>query len=155
MRDFLAAAVIGLLFGLGLTVAAMIDPAKILSFLDVAALPDGIGNGGWDPSLALVMAAALGVTAAGYRLVLARRSPLLAPRFNLPTAQIIDRRLIGGSALFGIGWGLAGLCPGPAVAVAGIGGTDALLFLASMIAGMAIAWLWTRRAPRRTEENCV
>jgi uncharacterized membrane protein YedE/YeeE len=122
----------GLLFGAGLTVSQMIDPAKILNFLDVAGMPQG----NWDPSLALVMAGALIVTAVGYRRVLRRKAPLYAQSFNLPVRRDIDARLIAGSAVFGLGWGMVGLCPGPAIAGLATGNSKVLLFVFGMLAGM-------------------
>jgi uncharacterized membrane protein YedE/YeeE len=127
----LAAFATGLLFGLGLIVAGMADPAKVLNFLDIA--------GTWDPSLAFVMGGAVVVTLAGYRLVWRRPAPLLADRFDLPTATAIDARLIGGAVLFGAGWGLVGLCPGPAFVALGAGAPGAVLFVPAMLAGMALA----------------
>ncbi|KAA5803887.1 YeeE/YedE family protein [Alkalicaulis satelles] len=129
----LAALGAGLLFGLGLVISGMINPAKVLNFLDVA--------GSWDPSLAFVMGGALAVTAIGYRLVLPRGKPLFAERFALPAARQLDPRLIGGAALFGIGWGLAGFCPGPALSAAALGMAEVYIFLAAMLAGMA-GWRW-------------
>ena len=126
---------IGLLFGLGLLVAGMTNPTKVLAFLDVAAL----ARGAWDPSLALVMGGAIAVALPGYRLVLRRRGPLLAERFQLPTATTLDTRIVVGPALFGIGWGLAGLCPGPLLSTLAFGQGATLLFGAAMIAGMAAA----------------
>ncbi|WP_439594433.1 DUF6691 family protein [Falsiroseomonas sp.] len=126
---------IGLLFGLGLVVAGMSDPAKVLNFLDLAAIP----SGGWDASLAFVLAGAVAVTFLGYRLVLRRPRPLLAARFHLPTATAIDGRILAGPALFGIGWGLAGFCPGPALTALATGGWPAFIFTAAMLTGMAIA----------------
>lgn len=136
----------GLLFGAGLTVSRMINPAKILDFLDVA----GIARGAWDPSLALVMGAALFVTTIGYRLTLLRNSPLLAPTFALPTRKDIDLRLIVGSALFGLGWGMVGFCPGPALAALATGAGKAFLFVAAMLLGMGVhRLLFERVAPAR------
>jgi len=126
---------IGLVFGLGLVVAGMSDPAKVLDFLDVAA----IASGGWDASLAFVMAGAIAVALPGYRLVLRRRAPLLAGRFQLPTGSEIDAKVVAGPAIFGIGWGLAGICPGPAFALLASGGAAAGVFVAAMFAGMAAA----------------
>lgn len=117
----------GLLFGLGLTVSGMANPAKVLGFLDL------FGN--WDPSLAFVMAGALSVTAVGYRLVWRSKAPLLAERFHLPARRDIDARLVLGAVVFGVGWGLVGLCPGPALAALTVGGAPALMFLAAMLAG--------------------
>jgi uncharacterized membrane protein YedE/YeeE len=133
---------IGLVFGLGLVVAGMSNPAKVLNFLDLAA----ITTGGWDASLAFVMAGAIAVTFIGYRLVLRRRQPIFADRFHLPTATGLDARIVAGPAIFGIGWGLAGFCPGPALTALFTGGAPAWLFLAAMFAGMAGArWLAARR----------
>jgi hypothetical protein len=97
----------GLTFGLGLVISGLVNPAKVLNFLDLL--------GSWDPSLAFVMAAAVGVTFVGYKLAFRRPSPLLVDQFQLPVAKQIDRRLVIGPALFGIGWGLSGFCPGPAI----------------------------------------
>lgn len=133
MAVLLAAVVSGIVFGLGLAVSQMVDPAKVLAFLDVA--------GAWDPSLALVMAGAIAVTLPGYRLVLRGDHPAFAPRFALPMATAIDGRLIAGAALFGIGWGLVGLCPGPAIASLAYGVTGSLYFIAAMAAGMLLARL--------------
>jgi uncharacterized protein len=118
----------GLLFGLGLTVSGMINPAKVIGFLDLA--------GNWDPSLALVMVAALAVSLPAFRLILKQQAPLFAGKFSLPEKITIDAPLIGGAALFGIGWGLAGLCPGPALAAVASLNTSLLLFLAAMLGGM-------------------
>lgn len=118
----------GLVFGLGLVLAEMTNPAKVLAFLDLF--------GDWDPSLAFVMASALAVTALGYRLAWRRPAPLLAPEFQVPVATRIDRRLLIGATLFGAGWGLVGLCPGPALAVVTMAGPKALVFVAAMVAGM-------------------
>ena len=124
---------IGLLFGLGLVVAGMSDPAKVLNFLDLAA----IATGGWDASLAFVMGGAIAVTFIGFKLVLRRSQPFFGERFHLPTARDLDARIVAGPAIFGIGWGLAGFCPGPALTAAFTGGAPAWLFLAAMFAGMA------------------
>ena len=99
-------AIAGFLFGLGLVIGGMSNPAKVLNFLDLA--------GSWDPSLAFVMAGALAVTFIGYKLVFRQPRPLLAARFHLPELKQIDRRLVLGAAIFGVGWGLSGFCPGPA-----------------------------------------
>ncbi len=139
----LAQFAIGLVFGLGLVVAGMSDPAKVLDFLDIASL----AAGGWDASLAFVMAGAIAVALPGYRLVLRRKAPLLADRFHLPSARDIDARVVAGPAIFGIGWGLAGICPGPAFALLATGGMPAWAFAAAMFAGMAAArGLAARRA---------
>lgn len=134
---------IGLLFGLGLVVAGMSDPAKVLNFLDIAA----IGSGGWDASLAFVMAGAIAVTFTGFKLVLRRGQPIFGERFHLPTSTDLDARILAGPAIFGLGWGLAGFCPGPALSAALTGGAPAWLFLAAMFAGMAGArFLASRQA---------
>lgn len=142
MPRILAALGAGLLFGLGLTVSRMVDPAKVLGFLDVA--------GNWDPSLALVLAGATGTTFLGFRLVLGRRDrPLFAREFSLPTARGIDARLVGGAAIFGVGWGLVGLCPGPALAALGLDFPPVALFVAAMLAGMAAFEMVPRPTARR------
>ncbi|MDJ0850385.1 MAG: YeeE/YedE family protein [Myxococcota bacterium] len=129
MGSVLSALLAGTLFGAGLSISQMVDPDKVLGFLDLA--------GSWDPSLALVMAAALAVTAAGYRLAWRRERPLLAPRFELPTRRDLDARLLGGAVLFGLGWGIAGFCPGPALASIAGGEGSALVFVAALLVG---AW---------------
>lgn len=127
MAKTISALIAGLIFGLGLTISQMVNPAKVIGFLDL------FGN--WDPSLGLVMGAALLVTAIGYRLAWRREQPLFEARFQVPGNREIDRRLALGAILFGVGWGLAGLCPGPAIAALTIGGAKAAAFLAAMIAG--------------------
>lgn len=125
---------IGLIFGAGIALAGMINPAKVLNFFDIA--------GTWDPSLAFVMGTALIVTAIGYRLVWRQRRPLLDTVFHLPTRTAIDLPLIGGSALFGIGWGIAGFCPGGSIPALGLGESSAFLFVAAMSVGMGLTrWL--------------
>ncbi len=131
---------LGLLFGLGLIVSGMSNPAKVLNFLDIAA----IARGTWDASLAFVMGGALVVTFIGYRLVFRRPQPLLADTFHVPTKTRLDLAIIVGPAIFGIGWGIAGFCPGPAITDLAVGGQPALIFVAAMMVGMAIA----RLAPR-------
>ncbi len=126
----LSAFVCGLLFGLGLLLAGMADPGKVLAFLDLA--------GNWDPSLALVMAGAIGVAALPLSLARRRAKALLGGAMQLPTRRDLDARLIGGSLLFGVGWGIAGICPGPALAVLLTGYWQAALFVAAMLAGMLI-----------------
>ena len=134
---------IGLVFGLGLVVAGMSNPAKVLNFLDLGAIP----SGQWDPSLAFVMAGAIAVTFIGYRLVLRRSQPIFGGAFHVPTSTDIDARIIVGPAIFGIGWGLAGFCPGPAFTALTVGGNPALLFVAAMMVGMGAArWLANRPA---------
>lgn len=136
----LSALLAGLVFGLGLTVSQMVNPAKVLAFLDL------FGN--WDPSLAFVMGAALAVTAIGYRLAWRRPAPVFDDSFQVPGNRRIDARLALGAVLFGIGWGLVGLCPGPAIAALTIGGAPAALFLAAMAAGMALFEAVDRLPPR-------
>ncbi|MFN9163976.1 MAG: DUF6691 family protein [Alphaproteobacteria bacterium] len=118
----------GVVFGVGLIVSGMTDPAKVRNFLDLAGL--------WDPSLAFVMGGAVVVAFIGYRLSFASGAPLFAERFSLPTSTQIDLRLVAGAALFGIGWGLAGFCPGPALASVYSGGASAWIFVAAMLTGM-------------------
>lgn len=120
----------GLIFGLGLIVAGMANPAKVLGFLDIGGL--------WDPSLALVMAAAVAIATLGFTWAKKRKVSLLGQPLQLPTSNRIDRRLIGGSLLFGAGWGLAGICPGPALVLLGAGVFKGVIFVAAMVAGMAI-----------------
>ncbi len=130
---------LGLLFGFGLIVSGMSDPAKVLNFLDL--------GGTFDPSLAFVMGGAVMVAFIGFRLVLKREAPLLAPRFQLPTRSDIDARLIVGPALFGIGWGLGGFCPGPAFTALGLAAPGTLAFVPAMLAGM---WAARLLAVRKT-----
>lgn len=135
---------IGLVFGLGLVIAGMSNPAKVLNFLDLGA----IATGGWDASLAFVMAGAIAVTFLGYRWVLRWPAPLLGGTFQLPPTTGIDARILAGPAIFGVGWGLAGFCPGPAITALGIGGIPALVFVVAMATGMGAARWWANR-PRR------
>ncbi len=120
----------GVLMGLGLAVSGMINPAKVLNFLDLA--------GDWDPTLVIVMASALLTTMVGYRLVLRRETPLFAASYSLPGRREIDLRLITGAALFGIGWGLAGFCPGPAIAALTSLRAEPFIFVAAMAVGMVL-----------------
>ncbi|MFC4171595.1 DUF6691 family protein [Microvirga sp. GCM10011540] len=120
----------GLIFGLGLVISQMVNPAKVLAFLDV------FGN--WDPSLALVMGGAVAVSALGYAFAKRRGTPLLAPRLEIPTRRDLEPRLLAGAAIFGIGWGLVGLCPGPALTALAFGPWQVFVFVAAMIAGMAL-----------------
>ena len=129
---------LGLLFGIGLILSGMIDPSKVLGFLDVA--------GDWDPSLAFVMGGAVLVGTIAFGLAARRSRTWLGASLRLPTATVIDRRLVLGSTLFGIGWGLAGYCPGPALVSVTVGGTKPLVFLVSLLAGMAIYELLEYRA---------
>ncbi|MCR9160119.1 MAG: DUF6691 family protein [Nannocystaceae bacterium] len=140
--NVLASLLSGLVFAIGLAVGGMTDPNKVLSFLDV--------TGAWDPSLAFVMGGAIVVYAPIYHRFTRRTRPLLQPEFYLPIRQSIDLRLVAGGMLFGVGWGLGGFCPGPAiVSVASLRG-DVLTFVAAMFAGMLGVYLYDRsRASRR------
>lgn len=122
---------IGLVFGVGISISGMANPAKVLNFFDVA--------GAWDPSLAFVMGGALIVTFIGYRAVFGWQRPIFAQRFDLPTLRDIDLPLIGGAALFGVGWGISGFCPGGALPALGTGRAEVFIFTAAMIAGMFLA----------------
>lgn len=138
MNSKVASLVAGLLFGIGLTLAQMVNPAKVLNFLDLA--------GSWDPSLAFVLGGATVTAAIGFRLVGQRATPLFADDFQLPTASAIDRPLILGAALFGVGWGLVGLCPGPAITAIAIAPGAVAIFVAAMLSGMGFHQvLMTRR----------
>ena len=131
----------GVVFGLGLIVSGMANPAKVLGFLDLA--------GAWDPSLAFVMAGAIGVGGLAFFAVRPRTRSWLGAEMKVPTARQIDLRLIGGSTLFGIGWGLAGFCPGPALVALGLGEVKALVFVGAMLAGMGLFELFERSARHR------
>lgn len=128
----IAAVVTGLVFGLGIMISGMADPAKVLNFFDIA--------GSWDPSLAFVMGGALLVTGPGYWLLFrARRRPVWDDRFQLPGTRLIDAKLVLGSLGFGVGWGIAGFCPGGALPALGTGRGEVVLFVAALIAGLLIA----------------
>jgi uncharacterized membrane protein YedE/YeeE len=128
---FLIAYIIGLIFGLGILFAGMANPAKVINFFDVA--------GPWDPSLAFVMGGALCVTFLGYRFVLKRPHPLMEHAFALPTVRDIDLKLVGGSAIFGVGWGISGFCPGGALPAIGTGRSEVLMFVAALVVGIYAA----------------
>ena len=130
MPRLFASFVAGLVFGIGLLLAGMANPAKVLGFLDLA--------GAWDPSLALVMAGAVAVGSLAFALAKRRPVALLGGPMQLPTARRIDRRLVLGSLAFGIGWGIAGFCPGPALVALGMGQAKAVVFVAAMIGGMGL-----------------
>jgi uncharacterized protein len=130
----------GLLFGVGLILSGMANPAKVLAFLDLA--------GRWDPSLAFVMAGAVALAAAGFRLARTRSQSVLGAPMQLPAVRRIDARLVLGSLVFGAGWGLVGFCPGPALVSAGSGEPRAWLFVAAMLAGMGLYAALERRRNR-------
>ena len=138
MMQPLVSLVAGVVFGLGLAVAEMTNPLKVLDFLDLA--------GNWDPSLAFVMGGAVLVTLVAFRFVLRRPVPLYGDRFHLPTLTQLDRKLLGGAALFGIGWGLAGYCPGPALATILSGNSETWLFVPAMLVGGALQRWQNRRS---------
>jgi uncharacterized protein len=137
----IAALLAGLVFGIGLIVSGMANPAKVLGFLDLA--------GDWDPSLALVMAGAIGVGVVAFAIAGRRSRSLLGDEMRLPASRDIDRRLVVGSLAFGVGWGIAGFCPGPAIVAVGIGEWKAVVFAASMIAGMLIHQALDRPRPQQ------
>jgi len=143
MMRFVLTFGIGLIFGFGIILGGMANPAKVLNFFDIA--------GTWDPSLAFVMGGALGVTALGYRFVLRQPAPRLAEVFHLPTLMQVDRKLIAGSAAFGIGWGIAGFCPGGALPAIGTLDPAVLTFTGAMIAGIVVAKLVQSRATLKGE----
>lgn len=135
----LASLLAGLVFGLGLILSGMADPAKVLGFLDLA--------GAWDPSLAFVMAGAIAVGMVAFMVARRRTLSLLGAEMRLPGARHIDRRLLLGSLLFGVGWGVAGFCPGPGLVALGMGEGKALVFVVAMLAGMGI-FEWLERPKR-------
>jgi uncharacterized membrane protein YedE/YeeE len=140
MKSLVSAFLIGIVFGLGITISGMINPAKVLNFFDIA--------GNWDPSLAFVMGGGLITALIGYRLVFGRmKAPLLGVDFSAPDTGVLDRRLVGGAAVFGVGWGIAGFCPGGAIPALGLLRSEALVFVAAMMAGIALARTVKRRLP--------
>jgi uncharacterized membrane protein YedE/YeeE len=138
LRRNLTALLSGLVFGVGLVVSGMTEPAKVLAFLDPF--------GAWDPSLALVMAAALGISAPAFRLSFRRRAPLAAQSFSIPAGRGLDPSLVGGATLFGLGWGLSGYCPGPSVVSLVSGGSGVVTFVSFVLVGIALAARFERRA---------
>lgn len=130
MKQLVAAIVSGLVFGLGLIISGMVNPAKISGFLDIA--------GNWDPSLAIVLAGATGVTVLTFSLILKRQRPIFDSKFHVPTRADVDYILVLGAGIFGIGWGIAGFCPGPVYATLLQGRWETLVFFVAMIAGMAV-----------------
>jgi uncharacterized membrane protein YedE/YeeE len=135
------ALITGLVFGTGIAISGMMDPAKVLNFFDLA--------GTWDPSLAFVMGGALVITFFGYRLAWKRDAPLFGGRFQVPTGTDIDMKLVGGSALFGIGWGIAGFCPGAAIPALGTGQWEVALFLVAVVVGFYLRRLLGTLAPAK------
>jgi hypothetical protein len=130
----LAALVCGLIFGWGLLISGMVEPTKVIGFLDIF--------GAWDPSLAVVMAGAIAVSGVGFRLVATRQRPLLAPQTSWPTRTDVDPPLVIGAVLFGVGWGLVGLCPGPALENLATLSPRVILFVVAMACGMGLHRLW-------------
>jgi uncharacterized membrane protein YedE/YeeE len=145
-KQLITALVSGLLFGAGLAVGGMTDPRKVIGFLDV--------GGAWDPSLALVMGGALAVYLPGYWLLRRRRSaPVFAPRFVVPAPRAVDGTMLVGAVLFGVGWGIAGFCPGPAItSIAGLA-PDAVVFVPAMLAGALLARVLLRRRANAAGED--
>jgi uncharacterized protein len=135
----LVSLICGFIFGLGLLISGMTQPTKVLGFLDIF--------GVWDPSLAVVMAAALAVSGVGVMLAQRRPQPVLAPKFDIPTKTAIDTPLVAGSALFGIGWGLVGLCPGPALENLATLSPQVIVFCIAMVAGMVAHDAWYAKRP--------
>ncbi|MEW5852588.1 MAG: DUF6691 family protein [Myxococcota bacterium] len=133
MKSHVTAFAGGLLFGVGLLVSGMTEPAKVTGFLDV--------SGAWDPSLALVMLGAIGVHAVAYRLIRRRPAPLFESTFHVPTRKDVDGKLLAGAAIFGVGWGLAGYCPGPGLTSLAGGSATSAVFVATMVAGMLLQHL--------------
>lgn len=133
----IASLLAGLLFGLGLAVSGMTHPSKVLDFLDIA--------GRWDPSLVFVLGGAVGVTVLVFRLILRRKVPLFADKFHLSQAQAIDRPLVAGAIVFGIGWGISGYCPGPAISLLAAPNWETWVFLPFMLLGALMQRVWARR----------
>ena len=144
MKSAVAAFAAGLIFAIGLGMSGMTDANKVIGFLNLA--------GDWDPSLAFVMVGAIGVHLALYRLSIGRPSPLFAEEFRIPTSREINTPLVGGAALFGIGWGLSGFCPGPALVSTMSFGPTALVFVGAMLSGMLLHRLTAER-PSHTQTN--
>ena len=146
MRNLVPGLIVGVIFGAGLALSDMVNPARVQAFLDVA--------GAWDPTLMFVMGAALVPSAIAYLLRRRMTRPLLGERFSIPESRTLDRQLLIGAAMFGIGWGLAGFCPGPAVAGLVLGAWQPWLFVGAMLAGMMLHHLFTgTRAPAPAYEG--
>jgi len=141
----IASLICGFIFGSGLVISGMVQTAKVLGFLDLLAIP----SGNWDPSLVVVMAAGLTVTGIGYALI-RPRAPIFTAQSHWPLGREIDRPLLTGAALFGVGWGLVGLCPGPAIADLATGSPGVVVFVVAMAVGMAVNDLWRLRAAAPT-----
>lgn len=141
MGKLLSALAAGLIFGFGLGLSQMVDPDKVLGFLDVA--------GAWDPSLAFVMIGAIAVSYFAFRFIPKKSKPIFADNFSLPTAKDIDGRLVAGAIFFGVGWGLVGLCPGPAISSIAYGHYESLIFIAAMVVGFGLTRL-VRTAPTKS-----
>jgi uncharacterized membrane protein YedE/YeeE len=139
MKQTLTGFAFGLLFGAGLVISGMSNPAKVIGFLDV--------TGQWDPSLALVMAGAVAVFGVLYRLALRRHRPVLAAAYSVPDRKQVDKPLMAGALVFGVGWGMGGFCPGPAVVSAGFGDPRVWAFVAAMLLGIALFRFVLRRSP--------
>lgn len=137
----------GLVFGFGLSLSGMLDPARVRAFLDI--------TGNWNPSLAFVLGGAVLVSALGVLLTRRLTRPLFDETFHLPDNQLIDRRLIAGAAIFGVGWGLVGLCPGPALASLSLGLPATMLFVAAMVVGMLVHDRLAARKPSQTDDGAA
>lgn len=143
LKFVLVALSAGLLFGYGLALSALVDPAKVIGFLDV--------SGAWDPTLMFVMAGAVVTTLITFRFILRLPRPLLVEKFHVPTRADVDTKLLLGSAIFGVGWGLAGYCPGPAIASLSFPSTEVLTMVGAMIAGSLAHRWWENRSARGSE----
>ena len=137
MTRLITALIIGSVFGIGLAIAGMLNPSKVVGFLDVF--------GDWDPSLAFVMGGGVLVNAIGHRFVMKRKAPIQSAKFSMPTSTNIDKPLVIGSVIFGVGWGLAGLCPGPVVASLLLSGQAMLPFFGLLITGLLVGQIFMRR----------
>tara|TARA_R110000787_G_scaffold110023_5_gene218662 strand:+ start:620 stop:1066 length:447 start_codon:yes stop_codon:yes gene_type:complete len=144
MRNLLTL-LVGMLFGTGIAMSGMANPAKVINFFDVA--------GTWDPSLAFVMGGAVIVTFIGYRMVLRRPRPIYEPAFDIPKNRQLDARLLVGAGIFGVGWGITGFCPGGALPVLGTLDTRVIIFVAALVAGMLITRVLLERAASRTRKG--
>ena len=141
IRHVFPGLIVGLLFGMGLTLAGMVNPARVLGFLDVA--------GAWDPTLAFVLGGALAPSAVAYAISRRMKRPVMADEFCIPANRGLEGRLIGGAALFGIGWGLVGLCPGPAIADLAFGRWEISLFVGALVVGMSLQRFYADFRDRR------